>query len=468
MPARERLTGLDASFLHLERGAAHMHVASCQVFEGPPPAYEDLVEHIEGRLHLVPRYRWRLAPVPFGQGRPVWVDDPHFSARYHIRHTALPAPGGEAELRRLCGRVFSQALDRAKPLWEIWLAEGLQRGRFALLSKAHHALVDGVSGVDIVAVLLDPSPEPPVGARAPEAWAPEPPPSPAQLLADALLERATAPDEIVRSIRRLGRGPRRAARRLAQATGAVGAFALPGVRDPAPSSPFNVRIGPHRRFAWVQADLADFRAIKNALGGSINDAVLTVVAGATGRLLRGRGHPTRDLRLRALVPVSVRAGSESGAPGNRVAAMWAPLPVGVTDPLRAHEIVQRAMADIKRSGQVVGAKLLTEATGFASPTILAQAARLQARQRLFNLVVTNIPGPQVPLYLLGRRMEAIYPLVPLAQNTALGVAVLSYNGVLNFGLNGDFDAMADLDALADALEAAIADLASAAGTPAQP
>jgi WS/DGAT/MGAT family acyltransferase len=458
----DRLTGLDSSFLHLERDAAHMHVAGCMVFEGQAPDYEDLVDQIVSRLHLVPRYRQRLAFVPFGQGRPVWVDDPHFNPKFHVRHTALPQPGGEQQLKRLAGRVFSQALDRSRPLWELWLVEGVSDGRFAILSKTHHALVDGVSGVDIATVLFDVSADPMPVAPPESDWIPRPIPSGAQLLADALLERATVPGEVLRGVRATLRGPRNMARRMERALGGVGAVAKAGLQT-APPSLFNQRIGPHRRFTWVNGNLEQFKAAKNALGGTVNDVVLAAVAGALGRYLRMHGEPTEEVSLRAMVPVSVRADVERGALGNRVAAMWAPLPVGVLDPVQRLLTISREMEGIKESGQAVGAQVLTELTGFAPPTIMAQAGRLQARQRLFNLVVTNVPGPQFPLYMLGRELEAMYPMVPLAENQALGVAIMSYNGQINFGLNADYDIIRDLEALADELRASIEELFAAAG-----
>jgi WS/DGAT/MGAT family acyltransferase len=459
---RDRLTGLDSSFLHLERDSAHMHVAGCAVFQGPAPTYEELVAEIESRLHLVPRYRQRLAFVPFDQGRPVWVDDPHFKASYHVRHTALPRPGGDDELKRLAGRVFSQPLDRDRPLWELWLVEGLAGERFALLSKTHHALVDGVSGVDIATVLFDSSPDPMPVAPPDHEWVPRPLPTGAQLLADALVERTTVPGEIVRGIRAALRGPRSVALKAAEALAGLGAMAWSGLQA-APPSPFNVRIGPHRRFTWVRGDLAEFKAIKNALGGTVNDVVLAAVAGGLGRYMRLHGQSTDDVVLRAMVPVSIRADIERGALGNRVAAMWASLPVGVGDPVARLQTVSAGMQEAKGSGQAVGAEVLTRLSGFAPPTIMAQAARLQARQRLFNLVVTNVPGPQHPLYVLGRELEAIYPMVPLAENTALGIAIMSYNGQLNFGLTADYDALADVETLADELHAAIDELVGAAG-----
>jgi WS/DGAT/MGAT family acyltransferase len=461
---RDRLTGLDSSFLHLEHDSAHMHVAGVTVFEGTAPRYEELVEQISMRLHLVPRYRQRLAFVPFNQGRPVWVDDPHFKPTYHVRHTALPRPGGEEQLKRLAGRVFSQPLDRTRPLWELWLVEGLADDRFALLSKTHHALVDGISGVDIATVLFDSAPDPMPVAPPEQDWIPRPLPSDAELLANALLERTIAPREIVRGVRALFRGPRTVARKTTETLVALGALAWAGLQ-PAPPSPFNVKIGPHRRFTWLRSDLAQFKAIKNNLGGTVNDVVLAVVSGALGRYMRLHGEPTEGVVLKAMVPMSTRADVERGALGNRVTAMWAPLPVGITDPVeRLHE-VSRAMRGIKESGQAVGAEVLTRMTGFAPPTIMAQAARLQARQRLFNLVVTNVPGPQFPLYMLGRELEAIYPMVPLTKNTALGIALMSYNGQLNFGLIADYDALADVETLVEELRSSIEELAAVAATP---
>lgn len=460
----DRLSGLDSSFLHLERDVAHMHVAACAVLEGPAPDYAELVDAIATRLHLVPRYRQRLATVPLGQGRPVWVDDPHFQVGFHVRHTALPAPGGDAELKRLAGRLFSQSLDRSRPLWELWLVEGLMDGRFALLTKTHHALVDGISGVDIATVLFDASPEPAPVAPPAQEWIPRPLPSRAQLLADALIERATVPGEIVRGLRAALRGPRQLANRAVELAAGMGALALLGL-DAAPESPFNVRIGPHRRFTWVRANLQDFKEIKNALGGTVNDVVLTAVAGALGSYMDAHGHETEGVVLRAMVPVSVRAEVERGELGNRVAAMWAPLPMGIDEPRERLERIRTAMAEVKDSGQAIGAQALTQLSGFAPPTIMAQAARLQARQRLFNLVITNVPGPQLPLYVLGRELLYMSPMVPLAENTALGVAVMSYNGQMTFGLNADYDALPDLESMAEALRDAIDALRQVAGAP---
>jgi WS/DGAT/MGAT family acyltransferase len=459
----DRLTGLDASFLHLERGGqAHMHVAEVLVFEGRPPGYLELVDHIRDRLELVPRYRQRLATVPLGQGRPVWVDDAHFNIRYHLRHTALPAPGDDAALKRLAGRLSSQPLDRDKPLWEIWLVEGLQGDRFAVIGKTHHALVDGIAGVDITTVLFDTQPEPADTPQPPTAWVPRPAPTAAQLLAQALLERSIVPEEIARGARAALRAPRRIASGAVQRLAELGAFAWAGL-EPAPRTPYNVAIGPHRRYEWADADLDTFKAIKDALGGTINDVVLTVVAGALGRHLRSHGHRTAGLELRALVPVSVRADGDEHPTGNHVAAVWAPLPVGETDPAVALRRVHGAMEHVKATHEAIGAQMLTELADFAPPTLMTQAARMQARQRLFNVVVTNVPGPQFPLYLLGRRLESIYPVVPLAANQAIAVAVMSYDGRLGFGLLADHDALPDVAALGAMLRESIADLAAAAG-----
>ncbi|MGH2955996.1 MAG: WS/DGAT/MGAT family O-acyltransferase [Solirubrobacterales bacterium] len=456
----DRLTGLDSSFLHLEKDGAHMHVASTTLFEGPPPDYVEFRDHIASRLHLVPRFRQKLRFVPFGQGRPVWVDDPGLNLSYHVRHTSLPPPGSEEQLRKLASRIFSQGLDRGKPLWELWLVEGLRGGRFAIVGKTHHCLVDGVSGVDITTVLFDLEQDPPQPPT-PEPWVPEPEPREIELLTQSLVERAVSPSEVFRGTRRLLRGPRRAVRKLGEAAFAAGAFAWAGIA--APHTPFNVEIGPHRRFTWVRASLADLKQVKDELGGTVNDVILAAVSGALGRYLRAREHPTAGLELRAMVPVSVRTDEEHGALGNRVSAMMAPLPVWCEDPVRRLRRVTATMGDLKGSNQAVGASLMTQLTDFAPPTIAGQAARLQSRQRFFNLVVTNIPGPQFPLFLMGRRMERVFPMVPLAKKQAVCVGIMSYDGQVNFGLIGDYEAMADLDELGEDLEASLEELIEAAG-----
>src|SRR5208282_4291288 len=463
----DRLSALDSTFLHLEdNSTAHMHVASVMVFEGAAPTLQELVEHVLGRLHLVPRYRQRLAYVPFDQGRPVWTDDPHFNPYYHIRHTALPHPADDAALKRLAGRLFSQRLDRSKPLWEIWLVQSMSGGRFALIAKTHHALVDGISGVDITTVLFDTAREPaPTGGgwASNQTWSAKPLPGPAKLLGEALIERSTVPAEMARGARALLRAPRKALAQVKDGLTSVGATTLAGISSAAPPSPFNVDIGPHRRYTFLDTDLVTFKAIKDSLGGTLNDVVLASVSLALGRYLRAQGQDTEGLVLKAMVPVSVRADSQRGALGNQVAAMWAPLPVGVENPAECLAQISLAMEDLKKSGQAVGARVLTNLAGFAPPTILSQAARLQARQPFFNLVVTNVPGPQFSLFLLGRRLEVLYPVVPLAQRQALGIAVLSYDGHMGFGLLADYDALPDLEEIALNLKWAVAALCRSAG-----
>ncbi|CAN5483813.1 wax ester/triacylglycerol synthase family O-acyltransferase [soil metagenome] len=445
-----------------------MHVASVMLFEGEPPPYDELLESIDRRLHLVPRYRQKLAYVPLGQGRPRWVDDPHLNLRYHVRATALPSPGSEGQLRALVGRVFAQQLDRDKPLWEIWIVEGLERGggeaaaRFAVLSKTHHALVDGISGVDILSVLLDTSPEPAAPPDPGRRWLPRPLPSDAQLLGEALIERTTVPAEALRSVRSVLRAPRQIAWRAVNAAAGIGAMAWAGM-SPAPPSPYNAPIGPHRRFTWVRTELADMKAIKDELGGTVNDVVLASVAGALGRHLRRRGQRTDGLELKAMVPVSVRSDDQGGDLGNRVAAVMAPLPVWCQEPVARLDIVREQMKGLKEGGHAVGARVLTELSGFAPPTVMGQAARLMSRQRFFNLVVTNVPGPQFSLYLMGRRALDPFPMVPLAKNQGLGIASVSYDGGMNFGLVGDYDLLWDLDSLAQDLFDSLAELAEAAG-----
>jgi WS/DGAT/MGAT family acyltransferase len=412
-------------------------------------------------LHLVPRFRQRLADVPLDQGRPVWVDDPHFNLRYHLRHAGLPAPGSEEQLKNLAGRLFAQRLDHTKPLWELSLVDGLSDDRFALIAKSHHALVDGIEAVDITTVLFDDaadaSPPPPAARR----WVPQPLPSAAQLLTDAIFERATRPTELVRSLSRRPQGLLRSSRDGLQA---IGALAFRGMR-PAPPSSLNVKVGPHRRYTWVDAQLSELQTIKRTLGGTVNDAVLAVVAGALGRFLRHRGTDTEGLELRALVPIYVRSDWHGDALGNDVAPLWVALPVGIEDPVLQHAAIRDATAALDDAQRTVSARALTELAGFAPPTIMSRAARLQQSQRFFNLLVTNVPGPQYPLYLLGRRLRALYPVVPLAGRQALGVAVMSYDGTLGFGLLGDYDAVPDLDDLAQMLRASIDALAEAATVP---
>jgi WS/DGAT/MGAT family acyltransferase len=451
----KRLSVLDELFLHIEGPNTHMHVGGAIVFDGPPPDYQDFLESAKKRLQLVPRFRQKLLSVPFGLGRPVWVDDPHFNIEYHVRHTALPAPGDDEKLKRLTARIMSQQLDRSKPLWEIWFAEGLSGDRWALVSKTHHCLVDGVSGADIMSVILDLTPE---GQEIDqEPWRPEPEPTADALLVDALKERLTSPAEALRILQSSVLDPAKVPNRVVESVKALGAF-VGGSLDFAPASSLNTQVGPHRRFETVLVDLEELKRIKNSLGGTVNDVVLSVVSGGLRLLLKARGERIEDLELRAMVPVSVRADQDKGALGNQVASIWAPLPVSEADPVKRLHFVTSKMRDLKDSGQAVGAQLLTSLGEYAPPTILSQAARLVARQRAYNLVVTNVPGPQFPLYSLGREMKEVYPVVPLSGNTTIGIALLSYNGTVGFGILGDFDAAPDLAVLAEGIEKSIAEL----------
>jgi diacylglycerol O-acyltransferase len=456
----DRLTSIDASFLTNETSCAHMHVGAILIFEGPPPSYDDFLAHVESRLHLVPRFRQKLAFPPVETGRPFWVDDPSFNLAYHVRHSALPAPGSEEQLRNIAGRLFSQALDRSKPLWELWLVQGLERNRFALVTKTHHALVDGVSGVDIATVLFDlkPVPEPIEPDR---DWVARPSPSAAELAARGVIEAGEAPFKLARRAVRAASHPRQTTRKVADAGEALAEVAW-NLSNPAPDVPLNVEIGSHRRFAWARAELADFKRIKNALGGTVNDVVLTVVSGALRGWLRSRGVKLAGLDLRALVPVSIRTEDDHGDLGNRIAAMRGPLPVYIGDPVKRLEVVRRAMDGLKESKQALGAEVISRFNDFAPPTLLAQASRLNFSTRLFNLIVTNVPGPQIPLYVLGRELQDIFPVAFLPENHALAIAIISYNGSMDFGLLGDYDAMDDIDTIATGLSESLAELLSAA------
>jgi diacylglycerol O-acyltransferase len=457
----ERLSSIDASFLTNEGSTSHMHVGAVLIFEGPPPSYADLLDQVRSRLHLVPRFRQKLAFPPLQMGRPFWIDDPHFHLEYHVRHSALPQPGSEDQLRRLTGRLFSQQLDRSKPLWELWLVQGLQRKRFALLTKTHHALVDGVSGVDIATVLFDvtPVPEP---AEPEHEWIPEPEPSASDLAVRGLEGVATAPLKLARRLEQAIEHPGAA---IEQATESVEAVSEVGwaLANPAPDVPLNTAIGSHRRFCWVRSELDDLKRIKNVLGGTVNDVVLAVVAGALRRWLHSRGIRTQGLELRALVPVSIRTEDEHGQLGNRIAAVRGPLPVYIEDPVRRLDTVREAMEGVKSSKQALGAEVIARFNDFAPPTLLAQASRLNFSTRLFNLIVTNVPGPQIPLYVLGRELEDVFPVAFLPENHALAVAIMSYNGRVGFGLLADYDAMDDVEVLVEGIEGAIAELLREAG-----
>jgi diacylglycerol O-acyltransferase / wax synthase len=456
----DRLTSIDASFLHQEGPESHMHIGAVLVFEGPPPAFEDYLGHVRGRLHLVPRYRQRLATPPLETGRPLWVDDPCFNLEYHVRHAALPAPGTEDQLFALAGRIASQQLDRSKPLWESWLVEGLEDDRFALIFKTHHSLVDGVSGVDLATVLLDlaPTPEPPSVDL--EPWRPKVEPSSAELVLAGVRGMITTTGQLVTRSLMAAAKPATSLGLVRDALEGVGEIVWAGL-NPAPETPLNVEIGPHRRYTVVRQQLDDYKLVKDSLGGTVNDVVLTVVSGALGEWLRSRGVRTEGLEMRALVPVSVRAKDDRGSLGNRLTVMRGPLPVYIRDPVARLEVVRQAMDGLKESKQAVGAATLTAVNNLAPPTILAQASRLNFSTRLFNLIVTNIPGPQLPLYVLGRELRDLFPVAFLPKNHALAVAIMSYNGGIDYGLLGDYDALPDIDMIADGIDAALDELLAA-------
>ena len=459
----DRLTAIDASFLAQEDESAHMHVGGVAVFEGPPPPFEDVLDLIRGRLHLVPRYRQRLAFPPMDTARPVWVDDPDFNILYHVRQTALPSPGDQRQLLRLVSRVFSQQLDRDRPLWEMWMVEGLEGDRWALLSKTHHALIDGVSGVDLATVLFDLSPEGTEIRHPEEPWEPARAPGASTLIASGLLSATRAVVNSVRDVVSTVTNPQYAFDGVRDGVQGLAEFAWAGA-NPSPDNPLNVPIGPHRHFRVVKANLADFKEIKNSLGGTVNDAVLAVVSGALRTWLISRGVRTEGLELKAEVPVSVRSEHEHHQLGNRITAMSAPLPIYIEDPEARLAVVRKSMDDLKSSKQALGAEVIAGAMNFTAPTILAQASRLNFSTRLFNLIVTNVPGPQFPLYVEGRRLLEIFPVAFLPNNHALAIAIMSYDGELNFGLLGDYDAMHDIDVVADGLRDSIDELLAISAT----
>jgi diacylglycerol O-acyltransferase / wax synthase len=453
----DRLTAVDASFLAQEGPASHMHIGGLVICEGPAPGYDEMLDHIRTRLHLVPRYRQKLAQPPLETGRPLWVDDPTFNLEYHVRQTALPAPGAEDQLMRLTARIMSQQLDRSKPLWEMWIIEGLDDGGFALISKTHHAMVDGISGVDLATVMFDLSPVPPEVPHSDEPWQPHAEPTGAELVAGGAVGLARVAAGAVGGALAIVRNPSATLRAVSVAAEGLGEVAWAGL-NPAPETPLNVEIGPHRRYRVVRNQLTDFKEVKNAFGGTVNDVVLTVVTGALRDWLHSRGVRTEGLELRALVPVSTRSKDERGDLGNRITVMRGPLPVYIADPIARLRAVKASMDGLKESKQAVGAEVLTGVQSFAPPTILAQASRLNFSTRLFNLIVTNVPGPQLPLYVRGREMHDVFPIAFLPKGHALAVAIMSYNGQMNFGLLADYDAVPDLDRIGDGIEASLAEL----------
>jgi diacylglycerol O-acyltransferase / wax synthase len=452
----EKMSALDASFLDLEDSVSHLHIGSVCIFEGPAPAAEELRNMVLAKLPTVPRYRQVVRSVPFILGRPVWVDDQHFNLDYHLRRTGLAAPGGDDELQRLVGRVMSQQLDRAKPLWEMWVVEALDAERWALISKVHHCMVDGVAGTELTDALMDREPLP--TAPLTDTWTPRPVPGSPALLVRGLTDTLLIPWQAVSALPSPGEFLQRGGE------AARGLLRMRGVTLPTPRSSLNGPVGPHRRWSWARAQLADIKRVRTALGGTVNDVVLACVSGGFRQLLRSRGEST-ERPVRSLVPVSVRSADEHGTYNNRVSAMFAELPVGIDDGVARLRSITAQMADLKRSHEAVAGEVLTSLGGFAAPMLLALGERLATRlpQRNVNTVTTNVPGPQYPLYACGRRMLEAFPYVPLGGHVRVGVAIYSYNGACTFGVTADYDAAPDVDVLCDGIEGALADLLCSAG-----
>jgi WS/DGAT/MGAT family acyltransferase len=454
----ERLSALDASFLDLENGSSHMHIGAVAIFEGGPlltSAGGVDIDRVRGLMaagiHRIPRYRQRLARTPL-LDQPVWIDDPSFNLAYHVRHTHLPKPGDDRQLRRLAGRLMSQELDRGKPLWEMWVVEGLEEDRFAIVTKAHHCMIDGVGSVELTGSVMRPTPEPdPALDEPPPPWLPRQAPSPTQLLASELAHRAAAPLKAAMALARGLASPGRsfaAAREVA--SGIVEALGT-GL-SPASPTPLNVPTGPHRRFDWTSCDLASLKEVRSRHGGTVNDVVLCILAGALSRFLHRRGIDVGPIDFRVMVPVNVRTEATQRDVGNRVAMIVVPLPLAERDPLARLERVVAETQRAKRSKQAVGMQSLEDLSDATFTTLFSEFARLTALSRPYNLVVTNVPGPSFPVYVCGARMVACYPLVPLFANQALGVAIFSYAGRLFFGFNADWDMLPDLHDLVEGVD----------------
>jgi WS/DGAT/MGAT family acyltransferase len=463
--AYDHLTFLDNSFLIMEGPNSPMHVAGTATFDGGPLITADggvdidaIRAYVSSRLHLIPRYRQRLAYLPLQ--RPIWVDDAHFNIHYHVRHTALPRPGDERQLKRLAARIMSQHLDRSKPLWEIWVVEGLEGGsRFAMISKIHHCMVDGVSSVDLLNVLLQPAPTDEI-KPAPE-WLPRPAPTPLDLATEAVGQMAHLPTEISRGIGRALRDAQDPRSDLRARLRALRDGFSTGIRAVS-STPLNRPIGPHRRFDWYRMDLTAVKAVKNALGGTVNDVVLATVCGAVRRFLERHRVNVETVDFRVMAPVSVRTADERGTLGNRVSAWMVPMPLAECDPCVALSKISATTSELKEAKSALGAEVLSQVGEWTPSTLLSLASRMVLRALPFNLVVTNVPGPQLPLYLLGARMLDNYGLVPLIDYLSLGIVLFSYDGALSWGFTCDWDLLPDLHDFVNDVAAAFEDLQAAA------
>jgi len=460
----DRLTSFDTSFLANEKANGHMAIGALLMCEGSAPSEDDFLTHIRSRVHHLPRLRQRLLYPPLGLGTPFWVDYPDFDIHRHLRRISLPAPGTEAQFQALVGELLAPQLDRSKPLWELILVEGFEDDRFGIVYKTHHAMADGISAVDIGMLLFDvePKSEP---AREEAPWEPARSPSRMALLGHAFSGIAATLRRLGRWLRRASREPGRARRRASD--GLAGLWEVTwNLARPAPKVPFNTAIGPRRSMCWATFQLADFKHVKNALGGTVNDVTLAVVAGALRRWLLEREVAVDGLELKALVPVSIRTVDEHGELGNKLTAMRGPLPVGIEDPVERLRAVSAAMDALKVSKQPLGAEAIWGLNDwfrdFAPPVLLSPTAAINFSTRLFNLLVTNFPGPQVPFYVLGRELTEVYPIGFLAKNHALAIAILSYNGQVGFGLLADPDALPDAERIAGHLAASGEELKSAA------
>ncbi len=459
----EQMSLLDASFLYMENDTTPMHIGGVAVFEGPPATHDELVERFLAKIPLVPRYRQRVRFLPFDLGRPAWVDDPYFSIEYHVRRTAVPAPGGRAELDNLVGRVMSQHLDRARPLWEMWIVEGLEDGQWAVVSKVHHCMVDGVSATDLMSVLFDLEQHPAPLPVQPE-WKPRPEPSLLEVVGGTVTGILSPVDRVWRLVTAL-RTPRQAAGSGLEAARAIAGLAPKLV--PTPKSSLSGSYGPHRRWTSAHTSLADIKTIRAGCGGTINDVVLTAITRGFRDLLIARGEQVDGRSIRTMVPVSVRAESERGTFNNKVSAVFADLPVGFADPLARLAEIRKSMDGIKKSkGAVAGARL-TELSGFAPPMLLAAGQRLATTvpQSSFHTVTTNVPGPQRPLFFVGRKLLESAPTIPLAASLRIAIGIFSYDGGVHFGLTGDYDTVPDLAVLARGIEAGVTELLEIATAP---
>ena len=461
-----RLSALDASFLYLEQATTPMHVGGVAIFRRPENGldYDRLVELVEQRISLVPRYRQKVRHVPGNLARPVWIDDTEFDVAYHVRRSALPRPGSDAQLTELVARLMSRPLDHTRPLWEMYLVEGLVKGRIAVVTKTHQAMVDGISAIDISQVILDVSPDPRPATE--EVWMPRPEPSDGQLIAEAIGDAVARPSEIADNVRAATGDALATVDKVVGMAGKFLTMARTATR-PTPRSPLNVDISTQRRFAMARTELESYRRIRAAHGCSVNDVVLSVVSGALRNWLLSRGEPvTSSASVRAMVPLSVRGEADvpssaaSGSLGNRVSSYLVDLPVGEPSPVVRLHHVTHAMREHTSNGRNVGADTLVRIGGFAPPTLHALGARAASgiSKRFFNLVVTNVPGPQFPLYAAGARMLEMFPVVPLAKGQALAIGLTSYDGGVYYGFNGDRDAMPDVDVLAGLVDESLDEL----------